>query len=527
MSVIDVNAKDGTPPGHHELSPEEELRYSELFGKLDVDGDGRINVDDLQEGLVRMGVHMVPNHAEKFMSKSDQNQDGLLDFSEFVRYVTEHEKQLHLVFKSVDHNQDGAIDVDEILLSLKKLGVSVSKEEADKLLKRFKGCKGCRDHIPNHDPRHGELECVCYMDKDGTLKVDWNEWRNYLLLHPSSDLRDIYAYWRHATHSYYINLNQYFHRPLDLECFQIPQRLFLDIGEDVMVPDEFTEQERQTGMWWRILAAGGAAGAVSRTVTAPLDRLKVILQVIGSKKPNVGILDGFKHMYREGGITSFWRGNGINVIKIAPESAIKFFAYERIKRLLHTEGKELKVYERFVAGALAGVVAQTSIYPMEVLKTRLAIRKTGQYKGILDCAVQIYKKEGFRCFYRGYIPNCLGIIPYAGIDLAVYETVKNSWIRNHQDSPVPNTVVLLGCGTVSSTCGQLASYPLALVRTRLQAQTSKTTTMGSLFTDIIKSEGFKGLYRGITPNFMKVIPAVSIGYVVYENTKTLLGVKAV
>ncbi|XP_011679772.2 calcium-binding mitochondrial carrier protein SCaMC-2 isoform X4 [Strongylocentrotus purpuratus] len=477
MKVVEVNAKGGTPPVHpdHELSPEEEVRYSELFGKLDVDGDGRINVDDLQEGLVRMGVHMVPNHAEKFMSKSDQNKDGHLDFSEFVRYVTEHEKQLHIVFKSVDHNQDGAIDVDEILLSLKKLGVSVSKEEADRLLKS--------------------------MDKDGTLKVDWNEWRNYLLLHPSSDLRDIYAYWRHAT--------------------------FLDIGEDVMVPDEFTEQERQTGMWWRILAAGGAAGAVSRTVTAPLDRLKVILQVIGSKKPNIGILDGFKHMYREGGFKSFWRGNGINVIKIAPESAIKFLAYERIKRLLHTEGTELKVYERFVAGALAGVVAQTTIYPMEVLKTRLAIRKTGQYKGILDCAVQIYKKEGFRCFYRGYIPNCLGIIPYAGIDLAVYETVKNSWIRNHQDSPVPNIAVLLGCGTVSSTCGQLASYPLALVRTRLQAQTSKTITMGSLFTDIIKTEGVKGLYRGITPNFMKVIPAVSIGYVVYENTKTLLGVKAV
>lgn len=477
MKVVDVNAKGGTPPVHpdHEVSPEEEVRYSELFGKLDVDGDGRINVDDLQEGLVRMGVHMVPNHAEKFMSKSDQNKDGHLDFSEFVRYVTEHEKQLHIVFKSVDHNQDGAIDVDEILLSLKKLGVSVSKEEADRLLKS--------------------------MDKDGTLKVDWNEWRNYLLLHPSSDLRDIYAYWRHAT--------------------------FLDIGEDVMVPDEFTEQERQTGMWWRILAAGGAAGAVSRTVTAPLDRLKVILQVIGSKKPNIGILDGFKHMYREGGFQSFWRGNGINVIKIAPESAIKFLAYERIKRLLHTEGTELKVYERFVAGALAGVVAQTTIYPMEVLKTRLAIRKTGQYKGILDCAVQIYKKEGFRCFYRGYIPNCLGIIPYAGIDLAVYETVKNSWIRNHQDSPVPNIAVLLGCGTVSSTCGQLASYPLALVRTRLQAQTSKTITMGSLFTEIIKTEGVKGLYRGITPNFMKVIPAVSIGYVVYENTKTLLGVKAV
>ena len=70
------------------------------------------------------------------MSKSDQNQDGHVDFAEFVQYVMEHEKQLRLVFKKIDHNQDGAIDVHEILESLKKLGVNISKDEADKLLKR-------------------------------------------------------------------------------------------------------------------------------------------------------------------------------------------------------------------------------------------------------------------------------------------------------------------------------------------------------------------------------------------------------
>lgn len=54
---------------------------------------------------------------------------------------------------------------------------------------------------------------------------------------------------------------------------------YLDIGEDLNVPDDFTQSEMQSGMWWRHLAAGGFAGAVSRTCTAPLDRLKVFLQV--------------------------------------------------------------------------------------------------------------------------------------------------------------------------------------------------------------------------------------------------------
>lgn len=68
----------------------------------------------------------------------------------------------------------------------------------------------------------------------------------------------------------------------------------------------------------------------------------------------------------------------------------------------------MSIFERFVAGACAGSVSQTIIYPMEVLKTRLALRKTGQYNGMVDAAKKIYVKEGLRAFYRGYIPNVLG-----------------------------------------------------------------------------------------------------------------------
>lgn len=55
------------------------------------------------------------------------------------------------------------------------------------------------------------------------------------------------------------------------------------------------------------------------------------------------------------------------------------------------------------------------------MKTRLAVSKTGQYSGIFDCAKKTLKHEGIGAFYKGYIPNLLGIIPYAGIDLTVYE----------------------------------------------------------------------------------------------------------
>uniref|UniRef100_A0A672GP06 Solute carrier family 25 member 23b n=1 Tax=Salarias fasciatus TaxID=181472 RepID=A0A672GP06_SALFA len=403
----------------------------------------------------------------QIVQESDANRDGLLDFQEFSQYLRDQERRLRLMFHSLDRR----IDVGEIQHSLHKLGVDVTLEQASRILQS--------------------------MDRDGNMTIDWNEWRDYFLFNPFHNMEEIVHYWKHSH--------------------------MLDIGEHLTVPDEFSERERRSGLVWRQLVAGAMAGAVSRTGTAPLDRLKVFLQVHGSSSRGINLWSGLRGMVQEGGILALWRGNGINVLKIAPESAIKFMAYEQVS------GGSLRVQERFIAGSLAGATAQTIIYPMEVLKTRLTLRKTGQYSGMADCARQILKTEGVRAFYRGYLPNTLGIIPYAGIDLAVYETLKNAWLQRYcVNSADPGVLVLLGCGTVSSTCGQLASYPLALIRTRMQAQATteglpKLTMVGQ-FKYIISHEGVQGLYRGITPNFLKVIPAVSISYVVYEHMKKVLGV---
>lgn len=461
-------------PGSTQTSVEEKKSLQELFNKLDVNKDGRIDIDDLTSSL---GEMQVPHgQAREFLEKHDSNRDGQIDFAEFVDYLTAHEQKLRLYFKKIDTNQDGTIDASEIQESFRKLGLNIDRKEAENLLQR--------------------------MDKDGTLKIDYNEWRNFLLLSPAQNIHDLLRYWRHSS--------------------------IIDIGDNTIVPDDFTESEMKTGMWWRHLVAGGAAGGVSRTCTAPLDRLKVLLQVHASSKNNHGIVNGFRFMLNEGGVMSLWRGNGINVIKIAPETAIKFMAYEQIKAYFRgaDPNKEISVIERLASGSLAGALSQTLIYPMEVLKTRLALRKTGQFNGILDCAKKIYVNEGIRMFYRGYIPNIIGIIPYAGIDLAVYETLKKNY-RDRTNGADPGILALLGCGTVSSTCGQLSSYPLALVRTKLQAQGAKgVDTMSTMFTKILKQDGFFGLYRGLAPNFMKVIPAVSISYVVYEHSRNVLGVKS-
>uniref|UniRef100_M3YPV8 Solute carrier family 25 member 25 n=1 Tax=Mustela putorius furo TaxID=9669 RepID=M3YPV8_MUSPF len=450
--------------------PDHRLRLWSLFQTLDVNRDGGLCVNDLAVGLRRLGLHRTEGELRKIVQAGDKDLDGQLDFEEFVHYLQDHEKKLRLVFKSLDKKNDaGRIDAQEIMQSLRDLGVKISEQQAEKILKS--------------------------MDKNGTMTIDWNEWRDYHLLHPVENIPEIILYWKHST--------------------------IFDVGENLTVPDEFTVEERQTGMWWRHLVAGGGAGAVSRTCTAPLDRLKVLMQNYCSDEGN----------RRSGSKYSFARGTFHCIWGRKARGHITGLKCGQIKRLVGSDQEALRIHERLVAGSLAGAIAQSSIYPMEVLKTRMALRKTGQYSGMLDCARKILAREGVAAFYKGYVPNMLGIIPYAGIDLAVYETLKNAWLQRYAvNSADPGVFVLLACGTMSSTCGQLASYPLALVRTRMQAQASiegaPEVTMSSLFRQILRTEGAFGLYRGLAPNFMKVIPAVSISYVVYENLKITLGVQS-
>nr|SVE76184.1 EOG090X0MQF [Daphnia hispanica] len=311
------------PHYSYELPSEEEERFEKLFRQLDVNRDGRIDILELSQSLHKHGVpeNLKESYATKFIQQSDLNQSGDVSLAEFIYYVREHEKKLQLLFTNLDTDKDGRIKVNELITAFRDLGVAISLQEAAQLI-----------------------------DKDGSLDIGFNEWRDFLLFHPTADLSEIINYWRHST--------------------------YLDVGECVAVPDDFTVQEMLSGMWWRHLMAGGMAGAVSRTSTAPLDRLKVFLQVHGLNK--FGSLAACaRHMLHEGGVRSLWRGNGINVMKIAPESAIKFMAYEKLKQYIKSGSptRDLGMYERFVAGSIAGCISQTTIYPLELFRSFLPFAK--------------------------------------------------------------------------------------------------------------------------------------------------------
>ncbi|KAF2311601.1 hypothetical protein GH714_025185 [Hevea brasiliensis] len=157
---------------------------------------------------------------------------------------------------------------------------------------------------------------------------------------------------------------------------------------------------------------------------------------------------------------------------------------------------------------MAGAVAQTSIYPLDLVKTRLQICEGGKAPKLGALAKNIWVQEGPRAFYKGLVPSLLGIIPYAGIDLAAYETLKDMSKTYILYDSEPGPLVQLGCGTVSAAFGASCVYPLQVIRTRMQAQHSNSAAaykgMSDVFWRTLQNESYKGFYKGLFPNLLKV-----------------------
>lgn len=191
----------------------------------------------------------------------------------------------------------------------------------------------------------------------------------------------------------------------------------------------------------------------------------------------------------DGGLLSFFRGNGLNALKIVPESALKFYVFEHAKSYLakvtNREKSDLGLGSRLLAGGCAGLVSQFAIYPIELVKTRRMSQifntaKTTGTDSITKAAATLFAKEyslqnsirnlwkegGIRSFYRGVTPALIGIIPYAGVDLAVFETLKDAYAKLNPDDTRMPILIMLGSGMFSGSCGAILMYPLALVRTR-------------------------------------------------------------
>ncbi|CAL9211158.1 unnamed protein product [Musa hybrid cultivar] len=291
------------------------------------------------------------------------------------------------------------------------------------------------------------------------------------------------------------------------------------------------------------LVAGGVAGGVSKTAVAPLERVKILFQTRRAEFHSVGLLGSFRKILQTEGLLGFYRGNGASVARIVPYAALHFMAYEQYRRWIILgfpnigKGPVLDL----ISGSIAGGTAVIFTYPLDLVRTKLAYQVVGSsrlknrgpyhsseqvYQGILDCILKMYRKSGLRGLYRGVGPSLYGIFPYSGLKFYFYEELKMHVPEEHKK----DVVVKLACGSVAGLLGQTITYPLDVVRRQMQVQALSTSNnevgKGTFETlvMIIRTQGWKQLFSGLSINYLKVAPSVAIGFTVYDAMKSWLKV---
>ncbi|CAD5122413.1 unnamed protein product [Dimorphilus gyrociliatus] len=232
------------------------------------------------------------------------------------------------------------------------------------------------------------------------------------------------------------------------------------------------------------------------------------------------------------------------MIRIFPYAAIQFTSYEFYKPLaLNTFGPGH--ISRLVPGALAGLTAVLFTYPLDIIRARLAFQgsDTRIYKGIIHAlSCMITEDSGIRGFYRGITATIFGMVPYAGLSFYCFETLKVQLLTNapeifgsdnpnKENSKVLSIPAKLMCGAISGAFAQTVSYPLDVVRRKMQLAIMYPPEQQYLFRSCsstlkyvyIKYGVVNGLYRGLTVNYMKAAPMVAVSFSTYEVMKQFLG----
>jgi solute carrier family 25 phosphate transporter 23/24/25/41 len=274
------------------------------------------------------------------------------------------------------------------------------------------------------------------------------------------------------------------------------------------------------------LAAGFIAGSISRTLTAPAERLKTELQVASGKPPSLMAL--CRQISADGGARAFFQGNLANCLKVAPQSALFFALMDCFKKTLPTKGSpQFADVHSFLCGSLAGITSQFIIYPLEPIKTCLTVAPKGRYAGILDCGRQMYQQRGLKGLYGGALPTLAGCIPYSGVQFVVYDALQRAYLKTSNNER-PSFGVTFASGLASSTLAMTVSYPLVVIRTKLQVQ-GTNTSQPLLYSGVLDcfqktwiQDGPRGLVRGIVPNLVKAAPAAAVNLAIFEKAKNLL-----
>ena len=282
-----------------------------------------------------------------------------------------------------------------------------------------------------------------------------------------------------------------------------------------------------------LVLSGALAGGVSKFCTAPIDRVKLMYQVSAHKTFSAAsAARTVEKILRKDGFVALWRGNSVAVLRDVPYAAIIFSSYTLVEEsICGSLGRQPDLWTRGAAGGVAGAIATFLTYPLDMLRARFGAefggpRYTSYYHGVRE----IVRTEGASALFLGLRPTLLGVMPYSALSFAAFETLKSMTVRwNLEHGGEANDGELLvrqklAAGAAAGAFAQTSTYPLHVVRRRMQAGlSSEYTSTAHALASIYRTEGIvSGLFKGLTLGFVKGPLQSAIGFSVNDWCKRAL-----
>jgi solute carrier family 25 (adenine nucleotide translocator) protein 4/5/6/31 len=289
---------------------------------------------------------------------------------------------------------------------------------------------------------------------------------------------------------------------------------------------------------------GGFSGAVAKTITAPIERIKLVIQTqdanpkirSGEVARYKGIGDCAVRIYKEQGAKRFWDGNMTNCIRYFPTQAFNLAFKDTFKKMFPKYNPKTQFAQFFganlVSGGLAAAGSLCIVYPLDYARTRLASDVGSgkkSFSGLWDCMKRTATGPGgFFALYTGFGVSVAGIVGYRGVQLGTFDTITglNPWKK---DKGIMGAVSTFAAAQTAITLGAGLTYPVDTVRRRLQMQSEKPVEehiykgTGDCFKKIAAEEGLaKGLYKGFGANVLRSVGGALV-LVFYDRAKMYLG----
>ncbi|KAJ3502904.1 hypothetical protein NM208_g16624 [Fusarium decemcellulare] len=300
---------------------------------------------------------------------------------------------------------------------------------------------------------------------------------------------------------------------------------------------------KDEGSKLQVVSAGAIAGLVSRFIIAPLDVVKIRLQLqphsltdplssLREAPAYQGTIATLKHILKHEGITGLWKGNVPAELLYVCYGAVQFTTYRTMTVFLQTSlpTRLPDAAESFIAGAASGAAATSVTYPLDLLRTRFAAQGRHRiYQSLRSAVWDIKRDEGYRGFFRGIGPGLGQIVPFMGMFFVTYESLRISMEGLHMPWGSGDATA----GMLASVISKTAVFPLDLVRKRIQVQGPSrsryvyenipeySTTRGAV-RSILRTEGFRGLYKGLSISLLKSAPASAVTLWTYEQSLRLM-----